>query len=248
MKSLTAVIVRLVSTLLDSARGAIYGPSPCRHGLERGTMCGIAGFISGRSQSSAGHFSNIAGSMGGSLQHRGPDDHGTWIDTEAGVVLVHRRLAIIDLSSAGHQPMVSADGRYVISYNGEIYNHEEIRPSLLTRGCTFRGHSDTEVMLESFSAFGLDATLPRLIGMFAFALWDRRERTLTQARPAWHQAALLGQVRRPLCSAPSQARAPTRPSVRRSIEAQSQASCGTITFRRRTRSIKASTSSSPARC
>ena len=145
-------------------------------------MCGIAGFISGRSQSSAGHFSNIAGSMGGSLQHRGPDDHGTWIDSEAGVVLVHRRLSIVDLSSAGHQPMVSADGHYVISYNGEIYNHEEIRPSLLARGCTFRGHSDTEVMLESFSAFGLDATLPRLIGMFAFALWDRRERTLTLVR------------------------------------------------------------------
>jgi len=145
-------------------------------------MCGIAGFISGRSQSSAGHFSNIAGSMGGSLQHRGPDDHGTWIDPEVGVVLAHRRLSIVDLSSAGHQPMVSANGRYVVSFNGEIYNHEEIRPSLLARGCIFRGHSDTEVMLESIASFGLDATLPRLIGMFAFALWDRRERTLTLVR------------------------------------------------------------------
>jgi asparagine synthase (glutamine-hydrolysing) len=120
--------------------------------------------------------------MGGSLQHRGPDDDGSWIDAEAGVVLTHRRLSIVDLSPAGHQPMISADGRYVISYNGEIYSHEDMRPSLLARGCTFRGHSDTEVVLESIVADGLRTTLSRLIGMFAFVLWDRRERTLTLVR------------------------------------------------------------------
>ena len=145
-------------------------------------MCGIAGFIAGRAQSAAPQLSNIAGSMNRSLQHRGPDDDGVWIDAEAGVALVHRRLSIVDLSMAGHEPMISADGRYVLVYNGEVYSHEEIRPSLIARGVSFRGHSDTEVILELIAAFGLDATLPRLIGMFALALWDRRERTLTLVR------------------------------------------------------------------
>jgi asparagine synthase (glutamine-hydrolysing) len=145
-------------------------------------MCGVAGFLSRASAGSAAQFDNIAGSMNGSLQHRGPDDNGVWIDTEAGIALIHRRLSIIDLSAAGHQPMVSADGRYVITYNGEVYSHEEMRPALVARGITFRGHSDTEVILESIAAFGLEATLPRMIGMFVFALWDRRERTLTLVR------------------------------------------------------------------
>ncbi len=145
-------------------------------------MCGIAGFVSRSLSGSATQFSNIAGSMDGSLRHRGPDDHGTWIDAEAGVALIHRRLSILDLSTAGHQPMVSADGRYVISYNGEVYSHQDIRPALVARGIKFRGHSDTEVMLESIAAFGLEGTLPRLIGMFAIALWDRKERTLTLIR------------------------------------------------------------------
>ena len=145
-------------------------------------MCGIAGFITGRSQGAAQQLSNIAGAMNGSLRHRGPDDDGMWIDAEAGVALVHRRLSVIDLSTTGHQPMVSADGRYVLIYNGEVYSHEDIRPSLTARGVSFRGHSDTEVILESIAAFGIDATLPRLIGMFAMALWDRRERTLTLVR------------------------------------------------------------------
>jgi asparagine synthase (glutamine-hydrolysing) len=145
-------------------------------------MCGIAGFIAGHSQGPALQLSDICAKMNGSLQHRGPDDDGVWIDAEAGVALVHRRLSIVDLSSTGHQPMISADGRYVLTYNGEVYNYEEIRPSLTARGVLFRGHSDTEVMLESIAAFGIGATLPQLIGMFAFALWDRRERTLTLVR------------------------------------------------------------------
>jgi asparagine synthase (glutamine-hydrolysing) len=145
-------------------------------------MCGIAGFITAGSGNKAQALSTIAAAMGASLSHRGPDDEGAWVDPEAGVALVHRRLSIVDLSSAGHQPMVSADGRYVMSYNGEVYSHEEMRPALAARGIAFRGHSDTEVMLESIAAFGLEATLPRLIGMFAIALWDRHERTLTLVR------------------------------------------------------------------
>ena len=145
-------------------------------------MCGIAGFITGRSQGAALKLAKIAGAMNDSLRHRGPDDEGVWVDAEAGVALGHRRLSIIDLSSTGHQPMVSADGRYVLIYNGEVYNHEDIRPSLTACGVSFRGHSDTEVILESIAAFGIDSTLQRLIGMFAAALWDRRERTLTLVR------------------------------------------------------------------
>ncbi len=145
-------------------------------------MCGIAGFVSSSFAGPAAQLDNLAVAMNTSLRLRGPDDHGNWIDAEAGVALIHRRLSIVDLSAAGHQPMVSADGRYVISYNGEVYSHEDIRPSLAARGVKFRGHSDTEVMLESIAAFGLEATLPRLIGMFAIALWDRKERTLTLVR------------------------------------------------------------------
>src|ERR1700759_1887275 len=115
-------------------------------------MCGVAGFLSRAPSGAAAQFDNIAGSMNGSLQHRGPDDNGVWIDAEAGVALIHRRLSIIDLSAAGHQPMVSADGRYVMTYNGEVYSHEEMRPALIARGVSFRGHSDTEVILESMAA------------------------------------------------------------------------------------------------
>ncbi len=143
-------------------------------------MCGIAGFISHRS--GGPQLQAIAAQMNECLRHRGPDDIGAWTDPEAGVALAHRRLSVVDLSAAGHQPMVSASGRFVIIYNGEVYSHEEIRPSLTERGIAFRGHSDTEVILESVEAFGIEPTLSRLIGMFAIALWDRRERTLTLVR------------------------------------------------------------------
>ncbi len=145
-------------------------------------MCGIAGFLSSTSGGAPAQYGNIAGAMGSSLQHRGPDDSGVWIDAEAGIALVHRRLSIVDLSPAGHQPMHSSDGRFVISYNGEVYSHQEIRAELEARGQSFRGTSDTEVIVESIAASGLEATLPRLIGMFALAVWDRRERTLTLVR------------------------------------------------------------------
>src|SRR6185437_12929729 len=142
-------------------RTAVAIVSPKVAGLN--PMCGIAGFISGGSAADQPSLSGIAGAMNGSLRHRGPDDDGVWIDGEAGVVLTHRRLSIVDLSSAGHQPMVSADGRYVMSYNGEVYSHEDMRPALTARGVQFRGYSDTEVILESIAAFGLKATLPQLI-------------------------------------------------------------------------------------
>lgn len=144
-------------------------------------MCGIAGFVSQHGGSQT-QFESIATAMNNSLQHRGPDDQGVWIDADAGIALAHRRLSIVDLSPAGHQPMISSAGRYVIIYNGEVYNHEEIRPSLVRRGSTFRGHSDTEVILESIAQFGIEQTLSRLIGMFSIALWDRRDRQLTLVR------------------------------------------------------------------
>jgi asparagine synthase (glutamine-hydrolysing) len=125
---------------------------------------------------------SIGQAMGDAIRHRGPDDDGVWSDPAAGIALSFRRLAIRDLSPAGHQPMVSASGRYVIAFNGEIYSHTEIAKDLAAHGVAFRGHSDTEVMLESFAQFGVKATVERLIGMFAIALWDREERTLTLIR------------------------------------------------------------------
>jgi len=146
-------------------------------------MCGIAGFVADPAhRSSADKVKSIANAMDLSLEHRGPDGHDVWIDDEAGIALVHRRLAIVDLSPAGHQPMHSADGRYVISYNGEVYSHLEIRADIEATGHRFRGHSDTEVIVEAVARYGVAATASRLIGMFAFAIWDRHERTLTLVR------------------------------------------------------------------
>lgn len=122
--------------------------------------------------------------MSASLSHRGPDDCGIWIDTDAGVALGHRRLSILDLSPAGHQPMMSASGRYVIVFNGEIYNHLEMRGQLELSDSPplWRGHSDTEILLSAFEKWGIEASLKKSVGMFAFALWDRQERVLTLAR------------------------------------------------------------------
>src|SRR5690242_21909347 len=111
-------------------------------------MCGIAGFITGASNGIAREFAEVSSAMDASLQHRGPDDHGTWMDEASGVALVFRRLSILDLSSAGHQPMISADGRFVIVYNGEVYSHQAIAAELTARGHRFHGHSDTEVILN----------------------------------------------------------------------------------------------------
>lgn len=146
-----------------------------------GTMCGIAGFLTS-SAANSNELGDICAGMSAALRHRGPDDEGVWIDAEAGVSLVHRRLSIVDLSPAGHQPMVSADGRFLIIYNGEVYNFQPLRTELEKKGRVFRGHSDTEVILESIADCGVEATISRLIGMFALAVWDRRDRTLTLVR------------------------------------------------------------------
>src|SRR5262245_14790725 len=117
---------------------------------------------------------------------RGPDDSDVWIDADAGIVLAHRRLSIIDLSQAGHQPMSSPSGRFVIAYNGEIYNHLELRRELNGRlspqQISWRGHSDTETLLAGFDAWGIEQTLRKSVGMFAFAVWDRVDRVLHLAR------------------------------------------------------------------
>jgi len=120
--------------------------------------------------------------MADALEHRGPDARGVWADASCGVALGHRRLSIQDLSQAGKQPMASACERYVVSYNGEIYNFRLLRDELEARGCGFRGHSDTEVLLTAISEWGLENALQRVQGMFAFALWDRRERALFLVR------------------------------------------------------------------
>ena len=144
-------------------------------------MCGIAGVVE-RDERAPASLEETAWKMIGPLRHRGPDAGGVWVDGEAGVGIGHRRLSIIDLTPAGAQPMVSASGRFVLSYNGELYNTGELRSELEERGLRFRGHSDTEVLLEACEAWGIAPAVGRLIGMFAFAVWDRDERSLHLVR------------------------------------------------------------------
>lgn len=145
-------------------------------------MCGIAGILQRQAGLHREALLDATGRMADTLAHRGPDGRGVWADAEQGVALGHRRLSIQDLSEAGRQPMVSACERYVMSYNGEIYDFRSLRSELEACGQPFAGHSDTEVLLAAISEWGLDAALPRLHGMFAFALWDRRERALFLVR------------------------------------------------------------------
>ena len=145
-------------------------------------MCGIAGFLDLAAATGADELAARAKAMATTIAHRGPDDSGVWVDAPAGIALGHRRLSIVDLSPLGHQPMHSADGRYVISFNGEVYNFPDLRTELEALGHRFNGGSDTEVMLEAFSAWGLERALGRFVGMFAFALWDRQTRTLHLVR------------------------------------------------------------------
>ncbi|MBE3066497.1 MAG: asparagine synthase (glutamine-hydrolyzing) [Chloroflexi bacterium] len=145
-------------------------------------MCGITGFVDFSGSSRAEELTWIAGSMTNAISHRGPDDHGAWVDAEAGVALGFRRLAILDLSPTGHQPMVSDNGEYVIVFNGEIYNFVELRDELAALGYIFRGHSDTEIMLAAFHEWGLEKAVQCFNGMFAFALWHRPTRQLHLVR------------------------------------------------------------------
>jgi len=143
-------------------------------------MCGLVGF----SRQSGIDVERIALLMGQRIAHRGPNSVGVWYEYSAPVVLAHRRLSILDLSDAGHQPMLSACGRYVVAYNGEIYNHLRLREALAAEGkvTSWRGHSDTETLLACVSAWGIEVTLKMLIGMFAIALWDKQEQSLILAR------------------------------------------------------------------
>jgi asparagine synthase (glutamine-hydrolysing) len=160
-------------------------------------MCGFAGWLKGKETSDELN-NQVLKAMGDALRHRGPDGEGVWTEGRAG--LVHRRLAIQDLSPAGAQPMASSSGRFVIAFNGEIYNFETIQKELLALGNNFRGHSDTEVMLAAFEEWGLQASLEKFAGMFAFALVDRKEGLLHLGRDrmgekplyyGWQQGTLL---------------------------------------------------------
>lgn len=145
-------------------------------------MCGIAGIFDPSLSSSADYLAAQSHKMGNSLFHRGPDGGDIWFSESAGIALAHRRLAIIDLSQTGHQPMTSGCGRFVISYNGEVYNHEDLKQELKDRGYQFKGHSDTEVIVAGFSHWGIKQTIGRLIGMFAIAVWDKKKQCLTLIR------------------------------------------------------------------
>jgi len=145
-------------------------------------MCGIAGFLDLKRRTGADDLAAQATAMADALIHRGPDCGGVWRDADAGAALAFRRLAIIDVSPAGDQPMHSANRRYVLVYNGEIYNFQDLRCELEAAGTAFRGHADSEVLLEGIAAWGVAATVKRLIGMFAFALWDREAREIWLVR------------------------------------------------------------------
>ncbi|KZR90561.1 asparagine synthase (glutamine-hydrolyzing) [Synechococcus sp. MIT S9508] len=154
-------------------------------------MCGIAGFVR-LSPEAPGDLEAQATRMGAAIAHRGPDDAGVWVQPELGLALAHQRLAILDLSSAGHQPMTSATGRYVIAFNGEIYNHRAIRRQLEAAGLApaWRGHADTEILLAAIEAWGLEVALQRCIGMWALALVDLRDHQLQLARDRFGEKPL----------------------------------------------------------
>jgi asparagine synthase (glutamine-hydrolysing) len=145
-------------------------------------MCGIAGFIDLSRGTPADELAARAAAMADCLRHRGPDDAGTWVAPQHGVALGHRRLAILDLSPAGHQPMLSHDGRWVVAYNGEIYNHAELRQALADQGVPFRGTSDTESLVNGFAAWGVKATVQRCRGIFAIAAVNVERGELTLVR------------------------------------------------------------------
>lgn len=146
-------------------------------------MCGIAGFwnITG---TLLGDNARVARQMAAAIHHRGPDESGIWYEAPRAPILVHARLAVLELSPAGSQPMHSDCGRYVLIYNGEIYNHLALRARLSEAGVThtWRGGSDTETLLACFAQWGVESTLKLTVGMFALALWDRQEKTITLAR------------------------------------------------------------------
>ena len=156
-------------------------------------MCGLTGFVS-HDIGDPASMAKLAERMAVQIRHRGPDDSGVWCDFREGIALAHRRLSIVDLSAAGHQPMASASERFVMVFNGEIYNHLELRSRLqATKGSiAWRGHSDTETLLACIESWGLVQTLRLSVGMFAIALWDRKKRVpVSRSRPDGRKASLL---------------------------------------------------------
>ena len=163
-------------------------------------MCGVVGILDPHCRRNGDESERLLAGMADAMASRGPDGRGVWSDPTCGIGFGHRRLAILDLSPAGHQPMVSTSGRFVISYNGEVYNHREVAAELMTLGVRFRGHSDTEILVEAFDQWGVPETLARVDGMFAFAVWDRLEHKLLLARdrlgekPLFYGALRSGEI------------------------------------------------------
>lgn len=151
-------------------------------------MCGITGFL--ETHRAEYDFTQVGQSMADRIAHRGPDSSGVWIDQSQGIALSHRRLSVLELSPEGHQPMLSSTQRYVITYNGEIYNHLELRTELSAQASRWRGRSDTETILACVEAWGIEQTLKRVKGMFAFGLWDRKEQKLYLCRDRYGEKPL----------------------------------------------------------
>jgi asparagine synthase (glutamine-hydrolysing) len=145
-------------------------------------MCGIAGYLKVDNTRSKAQIATIVNEMANTMVHRGPDHGGTWVSEGVELGLAHRRLSIIDLSANGNQPMYSENRRYIIVFNGEIYNHRELRRELLSRQKVFKCHSDTEVILAGCEEWGVEQTITKCVGMFAMALWDVEERQLYLVR------------------------------------------------------------------
>ena len=158
-------------------------------------MCGIAGIYTFGRRYEADELRRRVEAMDATLRHRGPDGTAVWVDVDAGIGLGHTRLAIRELSALGDQPMVSSCGRFVIVYNGEVYSNAELAADLEARGRRMRGHSDTEAMLEACAEWGVEASVRRFIGMFAIALFDRKQRELYLVRDRLGKKPLYWTIR-----------------------------------------------------
>ena len=155
-------------------------------------MCGFAGFYLNSGEEAPVELEKIIANMTDKLEHRGPDDSGIWLDHKHSLALGHRRLSIVDVSSSGHQPMISASRRYVIALNGEVYNHSQLRNELdlINPNSPWNGHSDTETLLAGIEVWGIEKTLSKAVGMFAIALWDKKNHTLNLIRDRFGEKPL----------------------------------------------------------
>ncbi len=238
----------------DPARGhteSLAQPARATHAyglggsvLPRAVMCGMTGLLDFGRTMQADALGAVCGGMADALAHRGPDDRGVWVDAAAGVALGHRRLSIVDLSPLGHQPMASASGRYVLSYNGEVYNFAALRAEL--PGYPYKGRSDTEVVLAAFEAWGVEASLPRLQGMFALGVWDTRDRALWLARDRFGEKPLYyGRVGRALVFGSELKALRTFPGFDRTIDREALSQLMRFAYVPAPRSIHAGTSKVP---